>query len=350
MTADSFAARLAERLAREGPMPLARLMGEASDHYYATREPFGPGGDFVTAPEISQMFGELIGAWAADLWVRAGSPPVHLVELGPGRGTLMADMLRVMAHAGLRPDIHLVETSPRLAALQKARFPMAHQHRTIETLPDAGALLLVANELFDALPISQFVRTEEGWALRTVGARDGRLEFRAADVVKLAMIPEGLRLAAPGSIHERGFAGEVLARQLGRRLVAQGGAALVIDYGYAGPALGDTLQAIRGGTFADPLEVVGEGDISAHVDFAALAAAAAGAGAITAYGPEDQGQFLARLGLRVRADRLKALASREQRARIEAEVARLAGTGAMGRLFKLLALVAPGWPEPAGFR
>lgn len=345
-----FAARLAARLAREGPLPLARLMAEANAHYYASQDPFGAGGDFVTAPEISQMFGELLGAFAADLWSRAGRPPAHLVELGPGRGTLMADMLRAAARAGLDAPVHFVETSPRLAAACRARVPHATVHAAPDTLPTDGALLVVANEFFDSLPLTQFVRTGPGWALRTVAAGAQGLVFRAEDTVKLALIPAAVRDAPEGSIHERSFAGEALAAGLARRLAAQGGAALVIDYGYAGPALGDTLQALAGGAFADPLAVAGDGDLSAHVDFAALAAAATRAAPVRAFGPVDQGAFLLRLGLRERADRLKALAPLERRARIEAEVARLAGAGAMGRLFKILALVAPGWPEPAGFR
>jgi len=327
-------------------IPLARAMALAADSYYASRDPFGPSGDFVTAPEISQMFGELIGAWVADIWQRAGSPErVVLVELGPGRGTLMADMLRTFAKVAprLQPDVHLVERSPRLRA-EQAQTLSASWHDTLETVPGDAPILCVANEFFDALPLTQFERTDTGWALRAVnsGAWDLSMEANAA------IIPDALRDAVPGAVYERNFAGESVVAGLSRRLATQGGAALVIDYGYSGPALGDTLQAIHNGAFSDPLAFLGEADLSAHVDFAALAGASARAGAI-AHGPVDQGQLLMALGIGARADALKALASVERRAEIAVAVARLTSVGAMGRLFKALALVAPDWPHPAGF-
>jgi len=329
-------------------VPLARAMAMAADRYYATREPFGPTGDFVTSPEISQIFGELIAAWLADLWQRAGSPSqILLVELGPGRGTLMADLLRTLGKLApaLLPEVHLVERSPRLRAEQARRVPAASWHDDLSTVPTHAPILLVANEFFDALPLTQFERTTEGWALRAVsqGAFDLSLEANPA------IIPEALRNAAPGGVYERNFASEAVAATIARRLAAQGGAALIIDYGYSGPALGDTLQAIQNGTFANPLSSLGAADISAHVDFAALATAATRAAPIASFGPEDQGAFLTALGIRARADRLKALASVQSRAETEAAVARLTAPGAMGRLFKALAFVAPGWPNPSAF-
>ncbi len=321
-------------------------MALAADHYYATREPFGRSGDFVTAPEISQMFGEIIAAWLADLWQRAGSPAhILLAELGPGRGTLMADILRTLGKLtpALCPEIHLVERSPRLRAEQAMKIPGAAWHDSLDTLPAGAPILLVANEFFDALPLTQFERTPVGWALRAVS--NGRFDLSLE--ANPAIIPVPLRDAAPGAVYERNFASEAVAASIARRLAAQGGAALIIDYGYSGPALGDTLQAIRNGAFADPVSTLGSADISAHVDFAALASAATRAAPITCFGPEDQGAFLTALGIRARADRLKALASVQSRAETEAAVARLIAPGAMGRLFKVLALVAPGWPNPS---
>lgn len=337
---------ISERIAAEGPLPLARAMALAADHYYATHEPFGRGGDFITAPEISQMFGELAGLWLADIWARSGaSDPFLLVELGPGRGTLLADALRATAHAvppfAAAARLHLVERSPRLRKVQAAQFPDATFHDRLDTVPP-GPMLLIANEFFDALPISQFVRGEHGWAMRSIGP-DGWDESVPAN---RHFIPPALQHAGPGSIYERSFAGEQLAAAIARRLAADGGAALLIDYGHVGPALGDTLQAIRGAQFADVLETLGEADLSAHVDFAGLAAAARPHARI--WGPVDQGQFLLRIGIRARADRLKAASDLPTRAAIEAALARLTAPAAMGRLFKAMAITAPAWAAPAG--
>jgi NADH dehydrogenase [ubiquinone] 1 alpha subcomplex assembly factor 7 len=338
---------IAGRIAADGPLPLARARALAADHYYATREPFGRAGDFVTAPEISQMFGELVGLWLADIWARSGAPePFILAELGPGRGTLLDDALRAAGHAlpafAAAARLHLVERSPRLRALQAARFTDATFHESIETIP-AGPLLIVANEFFDALPISQFVRTAHGWAMRAVGAAGWDESVPA----NRHFIPEALQDAPVGAIYERSFAGEALAAAIARRLAHDGGAAFISDYGYAGPALGDTVQAIHASAFADVVVTLGEADISAHVDFAALAAAARPHARVA--GPVDQGQFLMAIGIRARADRLKAAADLPTRAAIEAALARLVAPGAMGRLFKAMAIMAPGWAAPAGF-
>lgn len=346
-------ADLHDLLRREGPLPLARVMAIAADHYYATKEPFGVGGDFVTAPEISQMFGELIGLWLADLWQRAGGPsPVLLAELGPGRGTLMADALRAIARAA--PDfraairLHLVEKSPRLRALQGKALPDAQWHDEISTLPEDAPLLLLANEFLDALPLAQFEKLEDGWVLRRVEATGaGGAKWDRSVGANLAFIPATLREAPAGSVHERNFGSEQLAAAVAKRLAAQGGAALFLDYGYAGPALGDTLQALKGGQFAEPLETLGEADISAHVDFAAVARAAAQHARV--HGPAAQGPFLEALGLSARAEALKSLASIERRAEIEAARVRLSAPAAMGRLFQALAIAAADWPAPAGF-
>ena len=339
----SLADRLHRAIAAGGPIPVSVYMGQANAHYYATRDPLGAAGDFTTAPEISQMFGELVGLWLADLWQRAGRPEVCYVELGPGRGTLAADALRAMAGAGLRPAAHLVETSPALREAQRARLPGAHWHDDLLTLPEDAALLLVANEFFDALPIRQLVRVPDGWRERLV-VSDGE-RFRPVPGPRAAGVPRHLADAPGGSVIETSPASAAVAAELGRRLVAQGGAALIVDYGHARTAIGDTLQAVSRHAFADPWLHPGEVDLTAHVDFEALAAAAAPA---QSWGPVEQGTLLEALGLAARAAAL----ARAQPARaeeIEAARHRLTAPDQMGRLFKALALTAPGWPQPAGF-
>ena len=312
------------RIAADGPITVAHYMGAANQYYYAHGDPFGAAGDFVTAPEISQMFGELIGAWLADLWHRAGTPALaHYVELGPGRGTLAADALRVMRGAGLDPSVHFVETSARLRAAQAERVPDACWHYDLETVPEDGLLLVVANEFFDALQIHQF--DAAGVELRV--HYDGGFVRRG--VVATERSPAALAIAA----------------DLARRLVRQGWAALIVDYGYVGPGRGDTLQAVWRHTYAEPFESPGMYDLTAHVDFAALAGAAEG---VSIVGPVEQGAWLEAMGLGLRAAAL-ASAAPERAAEIAAARARLAAPEQMGRLFKAMALVAPGWPEPAGF-
>jgi SAM-dependent MidA family methyltransferase len=312
------------RIAVEGSITVAHYMGASNDYYYAHGDPFGAAGDFVTAPEISQMFGELIGAWLADLWQRAGTPALaHYVELGPGRGTLAADALRVMRGAGLDPSVHLVETSARLRAAQAERVPDACWHYDLETVPEDGLMLVVANEFFDALEVHQF--DAAGVELRV--HYDGGFVRRG--VVATERSPAALAIAA----------------DLARRLAAQGGAALIVDYGYVGPGTGDTLQAVRRHTYAEPFGSPGRYDLTAHVDFAALAGAAE---RVRVLGPVEQGAWLEAMGLGLRAAAL-ARAAPERAAEIAAARARLAAPEQMGRLFKAMALVAPGWPEPAGF-
>ncbi len=339
---------IANRISTEGPLPLAPAMAMAADHYYATHQPFGPSGDFVTAPEISQMFGELVGLWLADLWQRARSPAAFvLAELGPGRGTLMDDALRAAGKAlpgfVTAARLHLVERSPRLRLLQKTRLPQATHHDDLSTLPDDLPLFLVGNEFLDALPLTQFERTADGWALRRVSLTGFDTTLSANPV----LIPPSLATAAVGAIYERNFATETLVAQVVKRLAATGGAALFIDYGYVGPALGDTLQALQGGAYADPLATLGEADISAHVDFGRVAAVAKAS--VRVSGPVSQAAFLETLGIGQRAAALKRLASVERAAEIEAARTRLTSAGAMGRLFQAIGLSAHSWPEPAGF-
>lgn len=333
---------LAERLARAitlaGPISVAQFMAAANGHYYATRDPLGQ--DFITAPEISQMFGELIGLWLAELWDRAGRPDAAYAELGPGRGTLAADARRAMAKAGFAPPVHFVETSPVLRAAQAERVADAAWHDSIETLPDDVPLLIVANEFFDALPIRQLVRGRDAWHERLVACQDTLFLPIAGDPVPEAIIPEPLRPAPPGAVIETSPASVAIARALAERLARQGGGLLAVDYGYEGPALGETLQAVRAHAFVNPFEAPGEHDLTAHVDFATLAAALAQGGAVP-HGPVTQGAFLTTLGIDARAAALGPAVS--------ADRDRLVAPDQMGQLFKVLAATAPGWPRPEGF-
>ncbi|MBN8808602.1 MAG: SAM-dependent methyltransferase [Sphingomonas sp.] len=347
MTDGSLPDRLARAITMAGPIPLSQYIAAANAEYYGTRDPLGAAGDFTTAPEISQMFGELIGLWAADLWQRAGSPPVAWVELGPGRGTLTADALRAMASVGLTPPVHFVETSAALRQRQKAAVPGATWHDDVATLPADRALIVVANEFFDALPIRQLVRGQDGWRERVVACQDLLFLPIAGKAVPDSVIPDHLREAAAGSVIETSPASVAIGRAVAQRLAAQGGAALVIDYGYEGPALGDTLQAVSGHRYANPFEEPGSRDLTAHVDFATLGAAAAVEGVRVA-GPTGQGAFLTALGIDPRAAAL-AKAAPERADAIAADRERLVGEKAMGTLFRAMAWTAPEWPEPAGF-
>ncbi|UMY18040.1 SAM-dependent methyltransferase [Methylobacterium organophilum] len=341
---------IAQEIRDGGPIGLDRYMALCLGHpehgYYRTRDPLGRAGDFVTAPEISQMFGELIGVWVAATRAAMGHDgPLHLVELGPGRGTLMADALRALRAAapGAAFSIHLVETSPVLRAAQRQRldgagFPVAW-HDTVETVPDGPAIVL-ANEFFDALPVRQFERTTRGWCERRIGlSEDGT-------ALRFGLAPEptpGLDRAGPtGVLLTVPAAGLDLARRLGRRLARQDGAGLVIDYGHTRPGFGDSFQALAGHRFADPLAAPGEADLTTHVDFTALTQAATAEGALV-HGPVDQRDFLLALGLPLRADRLKAKATPAQAEAIDAAVARLTDPSrrGMGALFKVLALSGP---------
>jgi NADH dehydrogenase [ubiquinone] 1 alpha subcomplex assembly factor 7 len=337
--------RLARAIALAGPIPVSQFMAAANTHYYATRDPLGQAGDFTTSPEISQMFGELVGLWAADLWDRAGRPEVAWIELGPGRGTLTADALRAMAKAGLQPPVHFVETSPVLRDLQARHVSGATWHDNVTTLPDDRALLVVANEFFDALPIRQLVRGTEGWRERLVACQDTLFLPIAGPAIPEDVIPAPLREATPGALLEVSPASVAVTRALAQRLVRQGGAALVIDYGHEGPLLGETLQAVRGHAFANPYDSPGEHDLSAHVDFTTLIAAAQGMGA-TGWGPVEQAEWLVKLGIDSRAAALARTAP-DRADQIAADRMRLVGE--MGSLFKAVAFTAPGWPEPAGF-
>ena len=354
---------LRRRIALDGPLTVADYMAEALGHprhgYYRTRDPFGAAGDFITAPEISQMFGELIGLWAAVVWQSAGAPnPLHLVELGPGRGTLAADALRASSKVpGFAEAVrlHLVETSPVLRGAQEAALAgsMLHHaarwHDGIETLPD-GPLLVIANEFFDALPIRQFQRMADGWHERLVDAgADGRLRFVLGPSMPFApLVPLALRDSAEGSVVEVSPAAIGLVAALAARVAKDGLALLIVDYGHAASGCGDTLQAVRRHGFADVLADPGAADLTAHVDFAALGRAAAEAGCAV-HGPVGQGAFLEALGIAARAEVLTAADGGRHAAAVQAAHARLTGADAMGTLFKVMAVAHPGLPTPPGF-
>ncbi len=353
---------LRRRIRLTGPITLADFMAEALGHpeygYYRTRDPFGERGDFTTAPEISQMFGELIGLWCAEVWRTAVAPqPVQLVELGPGRGTLMADALRA---ARMAPEfvaaasVHLVETSPALTAMQQEALAgqQAQWHRSLDEVPD-GPVLVIANEFFDALPIRQFEKTGEGWRERMVGLDTNgetfRLGLAPGGSVGDTLIPEAIRrTAGEGEIAEVCPAGLSIAHATGERIARHGGAALIVDYGHAASGVGDTLQALSGHKYSDPLQNPGAADLTAHVDFAALGVAAREAGAAT-HGPIAQGEFLIRLGIETRAAQLHAKATPDQAAGIKAALARLIGREGMGYLFKAMALTPAGEAAPPAF-
>jgi SAM-dependent MidA family methyltransferase len=355
---NALSERLAALIGAEGPISIAQFMTIALHDreagYYATRDPLGAAGDFVTAPEVSQMFGELIGLWLAQAWHDQGKPKrPQLVELGPGRGTLMRDALRalkLMPEFRSALEIVLVEASP---VLRKAQA---------ETLADCGValrwsenfdsdsakvpLFLVANEFFDALPVQQFAKTERGWCERmvTLGG-NGELAFALAP----AALPPGLvpasRDGAPdGGVYEQSASGEAICQQLAHAIAHNGGAALIIDYGYDTPGFGETLQAVAGHQFADLLVDPGASDLSAHVDFAALRAAATRGGA-AAFGPVEQGAFLTSIGIVERAEAL----SRNHLQTMTAQLDRLVNADQMGTLFKALAILPQNAPPPPGF-
>jgi NADH dehydrogenase [ubiquinone] 1 alpha subcomplex assembly factor 7 len=301
-------------------------MEACNTYYYATRDPLGAAGDFTTAPEISQMFGEMVGAALADCWARAGAPAEAIyAELGPGRGTLAADALRAMRSAGFRGEVHFVEISPVLRDLQEQAVSGASWHDSITELP-GRPLLLVANEFLDALPIRQHIDGAERRVEVAVG---------------------GLAFDRDGDIVETSPARNEAVSEIATHLVRNGGVALIIDYGHARSAAGDTLQAVRGNAFSPVLDRPGEQDLTAHVDFEAVAHAASTAGAAVT-NVAGQGEWLKRIGIEARADSL-AKTNPERAEDVQAALARLTAADQMGDLFKVMAIHAPSWPAPAGF-
>ena len=345
------------------PLTIAEYMGMALGHaehgYYMTRDPFGADGDFITAPEISQMFGELLGLWAAVVWQGMGSPDnVKLVELGPGRGTLMADMLRAAFAApgfGEAVHVHMVETSPALKTRQQQALEgmgLAHDpvwHGSFDDVPE-GPVIVIANEFFDALPIEQYFHAGDFWCPRVVDSKpdgDG-LCFVLLPPYDAPELPPGLLDAPADTMVEVCPSGLDIAENISRRIVADGGAALIIDYGHGESGTGDTLQAVKGHDHHHPLEDPGEADLTAHVDFGALGQRVFASGA-RAHGVVGQGEFLQRLGIRERAEMLLAGATPEQEEDIAGALKRLTDPSEMGDLFKVMAISAIDAAPPPGF-
>jgi len=344
------------RIRTDGPISVADYMAEALLHptygYYTTRDPLGASGDFTTAPEISQMFGELIGLALAQTWIDQGSPtPFTLAELGPGRGTLMADVLRATKavpgfHAAMR--ISLLEASPTLRKRQAEALSgyAATWHDTIEELPDQ-ALFLVANEFFDALPVRQFLRDGEGWREKSVGlSKDGALQFGLGPVAPQPALSHRIEDTSDNDLVELCEAAQPIVSTLAQRIAAYGGCALIVDYG-DWRSLGDTLQALRSHAPSDPLLSPGEADLTTHVDFEALALAAKSAGAEFSR-VTPQGVFLERLGITARAQALAARLSGQQLDQLIAAHRRLTHPEEMGNLFKVLALYPAQMTPPPG--
>jgi NADH dehydrogenase [ubiquinone] 1 alpha subcomplex assembly factor 7 len=355
-----LATRLVRHIRAHEPLTVAAFMAMAlhdpAAGYYARRQPLGAAGDFITAPEISQIFGELVGLWCADLWQRMGCPdPVVVAELGPGRGVLMEDFLRAVSgvpgfQRALR--LHLVEASPLLRAEQQRRLAVAESVwiADIDALPD-GPLLLVANEFLDALPIRQLVRGRAHWGERLVALDgDGGLCFANGpeSPALTLLVPPEKRDGPPGTIVELCPAAATLAAGLAERFRRQQGAALFIDYGYSEGTPGSTLAAVGDHRVAGILDAPGTADLSAYVDFAAFAAAARAGGA-EVYDPVPQGDFLKVLGAEARLATLLRHAAARQRVALETGLRRLIDPAEMGTLFKVLAVTSPGFPAPVGF-
>lgn len=323
--------------------------------YYIRRDGIGQNGDFTTAAEISQMFGEMIGAWCGHMWTALGSPaPFNLVELGPGHGTLSADLLRAATRQpGFIPAcrLHLVETSPVMRSWQKQSMA-AHEekitwHESFDTVPH-GPLIVIANEFFDALPIRQYIRRANGWHERLVASRMNKLIWDEGQTDCTNAIPVILQQAVMGAIFERSPERESLAEMIAAHITRNAGAALIIDYGFQGPELGDSLQAVARHRYVDPLASPGIADLTSHVDFSALAHAAERRGA-KSHGPITQGKFLNDLGIGIRATALRR-ARPDKAEDIDTSLSRLTAPGQMGELFKVMALTAPEAPPPPPFR
>lgn len=355
---NALAQRIARMIEMDGPIPVSAFMMQALHDremgFYATRESIGAQGAFITAPEISQVFGELIGLWCAACWRDQGSAAQPLlVDLGPGRGTLMADMLRAFRGTDFIDEIEviLVEASEKLESVQRERLTGApvsiHWVRQWDDIEMDRPLFVIANEFFDALPVRQFVMTERGWCERMVTSDGNALKFvLAPQPVPLPGSPG--RGATPiGAVYEISFAATSLIDDMARKIVANSGAALIIDYGHDGQGYGDTLQAVRNQAYDDVLAMPGEADLSAHVDFSALAFVSRRGGA-HAYGPIAQGEFLRNLGIETRGQQL-ARANPGHVADIESAIARLTGAAAMGELFKAMSIAPLDAPPPPGF-
>jgi NADH dehydrogenase [ubiquinone] 1 alpha subcomplex assembly factor 7 len=345
--------KLKAQIRSSGPITVADFMAaclaDPQHGYYMRGDPFGRAGDFITAPEISQIFGELIGLWTIGVWEMLGSPdPFVLAELGPGRGTLMADMLRtgrVKASFLHAASIHLVEMSPRLRQVQQATLAPSglavHWHARIDDIPRAPTIF-VANEFFDAMPVRQFQWNDGNWAERVIGL-DDKDEF-VFGLSPVTQHPADVTLPE-GAIVEASPTAKAVMAMIGERIARDRGAALIVDYGSDKPGIGDTLQAVRRHKYESPFAMPGEADVTAHVDFSALVRTAADAG-LEARPMMTQGEFLIRLGLVDRANVLGRDKDARTRNQIASAIERLAGPKAMGTLFKVLAVASPGLKLP----
>ena len=354
------ARHLKDLIRADGPISVAEFMRivltARDDSYYRRANPLGASGDFITAPDMSQVFGELVGLWCVDVWQRLGAPKTFtLVEMGPGRGSLMKDALRAarVVPAFLSAvSIAMIEVNEALRRLQQDALREApvstHWLDRFEDLDVRGPLIVIANEFFDALPIRQWIRGRAGWSERCVGLADDALVFGASGPIAEKYIAEAVRSAPPSSIVETSPARAAIARMMGEALTRNGGAALAIDYGFSGPAIGDTLQAVKAHAYVDVLSEPGHADVTSHVDFAALAEAFAEGGA-TLSPLVTQGAFLNRLGAQERVQTLKRTASAGQARELDTSYARLTGADGMGSLFKVRCAYAPATLDPEGF-
>ena len=338
------------RLIKEtGPISLAHYIAESNARYYASRDPLGEQGDFITAPEVSQMFGELIGLWLADLWVRMGSRKrIHYVELGPGRGTLAKDALAAAARYEFAPQIHFVETSPTLRAIQREAFPDCHHHHDLSTLPDDAPLLIVANEFFDALPVHQLVRSADGWFARMVGLDGDDFTYVSGKERMDHLVPPSWVTAPQGAMIETSPAAVALMAEISQRLREQGGAALIIDYGQMELRTGATVQALKSHQHVNIFAHPGEADITAHVDFELLLQVAEDNGG-DVMGLQYQGEWLRQMGIDTRTEALQRR-NPGDKDKLKRQRDRLVEDDQMGTLFKVLGICGRRWPYGVGFQ
>ncbi|MCC7305821.1 MAG: SAM-dependent methyltransferase [Alphaproteobacteria bacterium] len=337
---------LQDYITKNGPVDIGAFMqmvlGHPQHGYYMKKDPFGAAGDFTTAPEISQMFGEVIGAWVADVWIKMGSPSAFtLLEMGPGRGTLMADMMRATENVkGFHSacSIHLLEMSPVLKDIQKntlKAFPGVQWHETFKGISPEQPLIAVANEFLDALPVRQLVMTDAGWKERVIDFKDGQFVFGLATPSPFISLPEGR--AEEGEIYELSPERSAFMKNFCGVLKKAKGAALFIDYGYSEPGIGESLQALYKHQYVPVLEHIGDADLTAHVDFAALKEECRSVEAMVS-GPVRQGDFLQSTGINQRAAWLSAKATEKQAQDIESALHRLTSSDEMGLLFKVMGL------------
>ncbi len=330
-------------------------MAQGNEKYYASRDPFGENGDFITAPEVSQMFGEVLGAWCIMRWDQLGRPsPVHLIELGPGRGTMMSDILRVAKkypnfYSALH--VHMVETSPILIDAQRTsliEFAVPKTwHQNLDKIPH-GPTLLLANEFFDALPVEHYIMTALGWQQRGITFVKEQAHFTAREITQSPLLPENLPTAVPGQIYEYNPQLRPIVEKINARLKTAPGSAIIIDYGYTRDTYGETLQAVSAHHKINALQAWGNVDLTAHVNFAAIAQIARAAG-ITVYGPTTQGKFLRAIGIEERGRHLFESANADDKVDILDAMMRLAADEEMGVLFKVICLSSPDAPVPEGF-